>query len=265
MKKFYTTLLLALVAIAASAQEQNDTTYVMFDFNLNPWNYPIRHIKTGWQPDCKDWDSPGAIITEKDFAWTVKEESSEKVILTVCPNTDWDEAEKMPVYARTENGDSSLEEAGDSLTILYMVDGATLKFKAPQGYKFGKLVFYTYRMNSFMTGDEYDEEHSYVYNNQRFTHKLKYWVPSSPKKNQYGTNIWEGDEKNIHFNNPSFSSYFEKIDIRLVSDGSAGINDLQATKKESNTMTTLDGRTVNKSEGLRKGVYIVDGKKVLVK
>ena len=41
MKKIYSTLLFALMSLTAFAQAQSDTTYVMLDFNLNPWNYPV--------------------------------------------------------------------------------------------------------------------------------------------------------------------------------------------------------------------------------
>jgi hypothetical protein len=142
-----------------------------------------------------------------------------------------------------------------------------MRFKSPEGYQFGKMVFYTFHSGNFLVGDVYEEEHTYynVIKDAEDKHDLKFWTPDSPKKNPYGLDTWEGDAKNIHFIYQYFSSHFMKIDIRLVPDGSSGISNLQATKRESNTMTTLDGRTVNKSEGLRKGVYIVDGKKVVVK
>ena len=41
MKKLYATIAMAMMALSSVAQEQNDTTYVMFDFNMNPWNYPL--------------------------------------------------------------------------------------------------------------------------------------------------------------------------------------------------------------------------------
>ena len=50
MKKLYTTIAVAFMAMTSMAQEQNDTTYVMFDFNLNPWNYPLTTEMKGWGP-----------------------------------------------------------------------------------------------------------------------------------------------------------------------------------------------------------------------
>ena len=32
----------AMMAMTAMASEANDTTYVMMDFNQNPWNYQVR-------------------------------------------------------------------------------------------------------------------------------------------------------------------------------------------------------------------------------
>lgn len=265
MKKIYTTLLLALVALTASAQ--NDTTYVMLDFNQNPWDYPVRTVTKGWAPDYTDWDSPGAILADKDFSCPIASGSSEKVKVTLTA-VDLDEYNKVSVYAACELNEAEVSSLGVNVgmvNMLYTQPGTTMRFEAPTGYKFGKLVFYNYRTSNFIVGDEYDEEHSYVYNNNTFTNKLRFWTPASPHKNTYGNQMWDGDEKNILFNNPDFSAVFVKVDIRLVPDGSSGINNLQATKKETATMTTLDGRTVNKSESMRKGVYIVDGKKVVVK
>ena len=139
-----------------------------------------------------------------------------------------------------------------------------MRFEAPQGYKFGKMVFYNYRNANFLVGDEYEEEFEYVYNNDTFKQNLKVWKPDSPKKNQYDYDIWEGDEKNILFNYPSFNAVFVKIDIRLVSDGSANINELK-TDDSSNQIYTLDGRSVNKTSTLSKGVYVVGKTKRLVK
>lgn len=69
----------------------------------------------------------------------------------------------------------------------------------------------------------------------------------------------------ILFNYPYFSVVFVRADIRLVSDGSAGINNLRADGTDVEKTYTLDGRDVNKTNGLRKGVYIQKGKKVIVK
>ena len=149
--------------------------------------------------------------------------------------------------------------------MLYTQPGTTMRFKAPAGYKFGKMLFYTYRNSNFLVGDEYEETYSYEYNGTSFPQKLKVWKPDSPHKNSYNYSIWEGDAKNILFNYPYFSVVFVRADIRLVSDGSAGINNLRADGTDVEKTYTLDGRDVNKTNGLHKGVYIQKGKKVIVK
>ena len=267
MRKFYATVCLAMMAMTSFAQEQNDTTYVMMDFNLNPWGYPVTEVTKGWAPDYKDWDSPGAILENKDFSWSVSEGSAEKVKVTLYA-VDLDEYEKVSVYASYELGDADVAALGiaaGKTNMLYTQPGTTMRFEAPDGYKFGKMVFYNYRNANFLVGDEYEEEFEYVYNNETFKQKLKVWTPDSPKKNQYEYDIWEGDAKNFLFNYPYFSAVFVKIDVRLVPDGSAGIKEMGVGSQESGEIYDLQGRSVNKPETLRKGLYIADGKKYVVK
>ena len=267
MRKFYATVCLAMMAMTSFAQEQNDTTYVMMDFTQNPWGYPVTEVTKGWAPDYTDWDSPGAILKETDFSWPVSESSAEKIKVTLYP-VDLDEYEKVSVYACYELNEADVATLGinaGKTTMLYTQNGTTMRFEAPDGYKFGKMVFYNYRNANFLVGDEYEEEFEYVYNNETFKQKLKVWTPDSPKKNQYDYAIWEGDAKNILFIYPYFSAVFVKIDIRLVSDGSAGIKEIGAGSQESGEIYNLQGRSVNKSETFRNGLYISNGKKLLVK
>jgi hypothetical protein len=255
-----------MMAMTSFAQEQNDTTYVMMDFNQNPWGYPVTEVTKGWAPDYTDWDSPGAILDNKDFSWPVSEGSSKKVKVTLYA-VDLDEYEKVSVYASYELDEVDVAALGTNAqktTMLYTTNGTTMRFEAPDGYKFGKMVFYNFRNANFLVGDEYEEEFEYVYNNETFKQKLKVWTPDSPKKNQYDYDIWEGDAKNILFNYPFFSAVFVKIDIRLVSDGTAGITELKKDDSEGQAFT-LDGRAVSKSNTLQKGLYISNGKKYVVK
>ena len=266
MKKIYATLCLVMMAMTSFAQEQNDTPYVMMDFTQNPWNYLIRDITKGWTPDYTDWDSDGALVNNTDFSWPVGNGSEEKIKVTLYA-VDLDEYDNVSVYAQYELNDAEAAALGINpgmTKMLYTQPGTTMRFEAPQGYKFGKLLFYNYRNANFLVGDDYEEEYPYEYNNSSFAQKLKVWKPTSPKVNQYGTSIWEGDEKNILFNYPGFSSIFVKIDIRLVPDGSAGITELK-TNDSNSQIFTLDGRSVNKTSTLRKGVYVVGKTKRLVK
>jgi hypothetical protein len=56
-----------------------------------------------------------------------------------------------------------------------------------------------------------------------------------------------------------------KIDIRLVSDGTAGISEIKNEDRNEGRVFTLDGRSISKSNALRKGVYVANGKKYVVK
>ena len=263
MKKIYSTLLLALISLTAFSQEQNDTTYVMLNFTDNPWNYQVTEVTSGWRPDYKDLESPGSILEPTDFSWTFAEESAVKI--TLIPN-DWTETYQSPVFGCVEPGSEaiSLGVTTEKMNVLYTVSGTTMRFEAPAGYKFGKMVFYCFHSSNFLVGDEYEEEFEYQYNGETFKQKLKVWKPTSPKKNQYDYNCWDGDETNILFNYPYFSAHFVKIDIRLVPDGSSGINEVVGKTEEVNDeLFNLSGQRVTNSKN--KGVYIVNGKKILVK
>jgi len=269
MKKIYSTLLLAVIGLTAFAQESNDTTYVMLNFTENPWNYSVREITEGWSPDFKDLDSPGAILEETDFSWPIAEGSSEKVKVTFYPN-DWSESYRAPVFGRVEpTNDAEAAALGittEKMNVLYTRTGCTLRFETPAGYKFGKLVFYCFHSPNFMVGDVYEEQFEYVYNNNVFKQKLKVWTPTSPKINPYDIQTWDGDETNIHFNYPYYNAHFVKVDIRLVPDGSAGIEEISNEKLVMSTddYYRLDGRKLQKKPA-QQGVYIQNGKKVIVK
>ena len=262
MKKFYATILMAMMAMMSMAQEANDTTYVMMDFTQNPWGYPVTEVTSKWYPDYTDLDSPGAILNEKDFSWPISEGSSSKVKVTVYP-VDLDEYSKVSVYASYELDEADVATLGinaGKTNMLYTQSGTTMRFEAPAGYKFGKMVFYNYRNANFLVGDEYEEEFEYEYNNSTFKQKLKVWTPTSPKQNAYNFDIWEGDETNILFNYPYFSAVFVQVDIRLVPNVTTGIHEITQHSSPITTSFDLQGRKVNAK---LKGVYIVDGRKIV--
>ena len=262
MKKIYSTLLLVCMGLTAFAQEQNDTTYVMFDFNENPWGYPLTTEMKGWGPSYDD--ETGAIFEDKVFTWPIAEGSDKLVTVTVYA-VDLDEYNKPAVYASVDNdGDGQAAGyTGEKINVLFTNQGTTMRFQAPAGYKFGKMVFYNFHTPNFLVGDDYEEEYGYEVNGSVFSHKLKVWTPASPKKNQYGYEIWDGDETNILFNYPYFTAHFMKIDIRLVPDGTSGVETIRHLTSYIRHLTSysLDGRTLNRG-GLHKGVYIVNGKKM---
>lgn len=262
MRKLYATIVFAMMALTSFAQ-QNDTTYVMLDFNQNPWNYPVREVTSGWSPDMKDWDTPGVLLQDTDFSWAIKDGSSEKVKVTLY-GVDLDEYNKAPVYGNVDINEAEAASFGinaDHINVLYTCNGTTMRFEAPANYKFGKMVFYCFHSPNFMVGDEYDEEFEYEYNNSVFKQKLKVWTPASPKISQYNMNIWEGDETNILFNYPYFNAHFVKVDIRLVPNVATGIQEKTFTLNPSPfTVYDLQGRRV---ENAKKGLYISNGKKIV--
>lgn len=269
MKKLYATLFLAMMAMTSFAQEQNDTTYVMFDFNLNPWNYPVSTAMKGWSPDYED--ETGAIFNETDFTWPIAEGSDKLITVTVYP-VDLDEFTKPAVLARFENYDvKCADEKTDSvMTMLFTNPGTTMRFRAPDGYKFGKMLFHDYRSSYFLLDTE--EELDAVRFGTVHTDKHKIWIPSTPKVNQNNLDCWEGDERNILFNSVAyFKGNFMKIDMRLVPDGTVGIMEVSAPR-ERVSVYSLNGVVLRRDRlrrdalnGLRPGLYIVDGRKVVVK
>ena len=251
-----------MMAMVSMAQESNDTTYVMMDFNANPWGYSATEVTSKWQPDYTDLYSPGAILSEKDFSWPVSEGSSSKVKVTVYP-VDLDEYSKVSVYASYTLDEADVAALGinaGKTNMLYTQPGTTMRFEAPAGYKFGKMVFYNYRNANFLVGDDYEEEFEYEYNKTVFKQKLKVWTPALPKKNAYEYDIWQGDDTNVLFNYSYFSAIFVKVDIRLVPNGSAGIGEIVKGKSSNGVCYDLQGRRVNAKE---KGIYIVDGRKIV--
>ena len=263
MKKLYTTIALALMAMTSMAQEQNDTTYVMFDFNQNPWNHPVTTTRgKNYAPDYDD--EKGAIFKETDFTWPIAEGSDKLITVTVYP-VDLDEFTKPAVLARLENFDvKCADETTDSvMTMLFTNPGTTMRFRAPEGYKFGKMMFYDYRQSYFLLDTEEKIQAYRMGSWHEDTHKI--WVPTTPKVNQNNLDCWEGDETNILFNSIAyFKGNFMKIDMRLVPDASTGIQE-QIANLESANGQLYDLQGCKLTETPRKGIFISEGKKKIVK
>ena len=270
MKKIYSTLLLACMSLTAFAQEQNDTTYVMFDFNLNPWTYPVSTAEKGWGPDYDDLT--GAIFKDTEFTWPLTEGSDKLVTVTLYPPTDWDEynPDRPAMLCRrtcVNAGIQTVSGEDSIMTILFTKPGYTMRFKAPEGYKFGKMLFYDYRESYFLIDTEETLPREYQGSIFYDTHKI--WIPTTPQVNKNDLNCWEGDESNILFNCVNyFKGNFMKIDMRLVPDGTSGIEEVihHSSPITHHPSYTLDGRRIaNGQKSTAKGVYITDGKKHVVK
>lgn len=261
MKKIYAIAMMAMMVMTASAQEQNDTTYVMLDFNQNPWNYPVTTTQKGWGPAYDD-DQKGDFYGDAVFTWPVAE-GSDKLVTVTFSAVDLEENKRPNVLAYLENDEYKTVSGSDSLmTMFYANIGTTMRVQCPAGYKMGKMVFYNYRTANFLVGDDYDEKYT---NASGFEVSHKFWTPALPKQNAYGYSIWEGDAQNALFNYPYFSAVFLKVDMRLVSDGTTAIVEHKAQNVKPLSSYTLDGRQVNASAGLKKGIYVIDGHKRVVK
>ena len=259
MKNLYATILFAMMAMTSFAQEKNDTTYVMFDFNLNPWNLPVTTTIKGWAPDYDD--ETGAIFDETNLTWPVAEGSDKLITVTIYP-VDLDEYSRPAVLARFENYDvKCADEKTDSvMTMLFTNPGTTMRFRAPEGYKFGKMMFFDYRSTYFLIDTEEVIEAERFGSIHKDTHKI--WVPETPKVNKNNLDCWEGDETNILFNNVTyFKGNFMKIDMRLVPDGSAGISEIVDGQSANGQLFDLQGRRIDGR--LTHGIYIANGKKIV--
>jgi hypothetical protein len=258
MKKFYATIAFAFMAFTAFAQEKNDTTFVMFDFNLNPWNYPVTTAMTSKSlPDYED--ETGAIFEDTDFTWPITEGSDKLITVTVYA-ADLDEFSKPALYAYCEeNNDGVIGKEHPKYNMLFTNPGTTMRFKAPEGYKFGKMMFFCYKSEYFLLDTEEKIEVEREGTMHLDTHKI--WIPSTPKVNKNNLDCWEGDEKNILFNAITyFKGNFMKIDMRLVPDGTTGIN--EATVAETKTdLFDLQGRRLTAAP--QKGIYVTGGKKII--
>ena len=259
MKKLYATIAMAMMAMTSFAQEANDTTYVMFDFNLNPWNYPVTTTRgKNYAPDYDD--ETGAIFKQTDFTWPIAEGSDKLITITVYP-VDLDEFSKPAVLARLENFDVKCTDGTtDSvMTMLFTNPGTTMRFRAPEGYKFGKMMFYDYRQSYFLLDTEEKVQAYRMGSWHEDTHKI--WIPTTPKVNQNDLDCWEGDETNILFNDVAyFKGNFMKIDMRLVPDGTSAVNEIVDCPSSNSQWFDLQGRQV---KTVQKGIYVTNGKKVV--
>lgn len=257
MKNLYATIAFALMAMPSFAQEQNDTTYVMFDFNQNPWNYPTTGVGRGWSPDYDD--ETGFIMEEpKTFDWTI-EGTDKKVNIIVSPKSYYDPEENVrpPLLYYGPNYDKD-NQGNISTTMLWTNPGATVRFVAPEGMKFGKMIFWFYRNSYFPIDTEEELEEEREGTAHKDTHKV--WIPTTPKVNQNSLECWQGDETNILFDYIYQNAVYEKIDIRLVPDGTVGICEKKVNKQQ-NTLFDLQGRQLKAIP--QKGIYVADGKKII--
>ena len=155
MKKFFTSMLFAFVAISASAQSPN-ATYVRIDFNQNPWNLPVSIPNRDKPGGSGNWslveDETGCFENTHTFEWPVSEGEIIQMVLTP---SNWKLTNYMNAMVKTHN----LEMADEPIeTMLWMRRGSTMTFKAPKDMWFEKMAFEKYR--NWASGGLYSGEDS---------------------------------------------------------------------------------------------------------
>lgn len=265
MKKFYFTLLLALTAVCASAQSA-DAIHIKFDFNQNPWNLPVSIPNRDTAPNdgwgvswSKLEDETGNLYDTYTFDWTVSEGEIIQVVLTPS-NYKSGAHDNAMVYTR------DLDAEGEpKSTMLWTYQGSQLTFKAPKSLWFEKVAFETYR--GWASGG--------LYSSEKETNGQHVWGKDSVKTRSYmdgkiekQMECWSGDSIEWSLPECTSATRFQYIDMWLLPRNTAGISNVRTSEAKAGDVVTLDGvviRRQGKLEGLRKGVYIQNGKKVIVK
>lgn len=254
MKKFYTTLLLALVAMTVSAQDQKDTLDVAMDFTTNAWNIPYSAMKKNPGSVNTD-DETGALWNGHTFKWKISDNSTEEVELVVSAYDD--EFTYPSYYGRATNWYNE-----DSVFFcLCLKEGSRITLKAPPSYYIIKAYFYNYGMFGLGMGGV----NLYHDSNNKGAH---IWGKDSVKVSKTGNFIWSGDSTAAQFYAGNTTTLTKVLYRLLPRQGSSGITTMKMSDARQGEVLTIDGillRRNGKLEGLRKGVYIVDGKKVVVK
>lgn len=267
MKCFYLTMLFLLTAVYASAQS-SDATFVRIDFNQNPWNLPVSIPNRDTAPNdgwgvswSKLDDETGSLYDTYTFDWQVSEGEIIQVVLTPS-NYKSGAHDNAMVYTR------DLEKEDEPFcTMLWTYQGSQLTFKAPKSMWFEKVAFETYR--GWASGGLYSDE-----KNTNYQHV---WGKDSVKVRPYYDNngnvdytadCWSGDSVEWSLPECTSATRFHYIDIWLLPRNTTGISNVSTSNAKAGDVLTLDGMLVRRNgklEGLRKGVYIVDGKKRVIK
>ncbi len=256
MKKLYTTILTALVAMTASAQQPADSTYVRIDFNLNPWNLPVSIPNRDQPGGSGNWalveDETGCFEDTHVFDWEVSD--GQTIQLELTPS-NWKLTDYMNAMVYTHN----FNEADEPFeTMLWMRRGSQLTFKAPEGYWFAKVALDVYRNwsgGSLYSGDE--------------TGGLYVWGKDSVKSRPWPSTgellpCWEGDSIEWSLPENTGNTFLRFIDVWLLPrNGATAVTPLHTTDSRQGDVFSIDGvllRRDGRLEGLRKGLYIVNGK-----
>lgn len=249
----------AMTALTASAQ--NDSLYVRMDFNANPWGYAVA-IPVGASYSKVDLDnSPAASLLSKDADFTAKAGDA-TVTLTVTP-TDLDETDYDNCLFYTYDYDADM--SGDTrMNVLRMAIGSTMKFKVSEGYRMAKATFNTFRnwANGSLssTGMTWGPDTVHVYKSLNNKGEVV-----------WENDVWYGDAYSWSTPACTGTTMLRYIDFWVLPDGGTAIKNVALEQKTVNVVSaggTLVRSAANRNSAvadLPKGVYIVEGKKFVVK
>jgi len=250
MKKFYSLAVLTVCALAASAQAQ-DSTYVRMSFNDNPWNLPVSAMK-GWS----NYDDETGCLTE-NTTFTV-DVNGEELRMVLTPSNY-----KLTDYENCMVRGEDYDDGNKVKTILFTRTGSVMTFIAPPSMWMAKVAFETYRRWSsggLYSSDITDNQHVWG----KDSVKVRYYMDAGVEKS-YG--CWEGDSVEWSLPECTGQTYLHWIDFWLLPRVESGITELN-TEGKAGDILTLDGmllRRDGRTEGLKKGIYIIDGKKYIIK
>lgn len=254
------TLLCTTIALSASAQ--NDSIKVTMDFNENPWNIPTCPylVKANGK---KSWSYPSYEPAESRLDKTTVFEVATcggKLTMTVTP-ADLDETDYDNAMVRDEDYD---ETETVIHTFLYMFIGSTMKFDAPKNYRMAKVKFNNYR--TWTSGGLSANDLT--------------WGPDTAKihinyndkgEETYRIDSWYGDATSWSTPAATGGTRLRSIEFWLLPSDPSAIR-LAATEQKSFDVVSVNGTLVRRASNLDsavadlpKGVYIIEGKKYVVK
>lgn len=231
------------------------------DFDANPWGYAVAEPK-GTSYSKVDLDNPAnePAYLKKATDFTA-EANGVKVTMTVTP-TDIDETDYDNCLFHTFDYD--VDMSGDTrTTVLRMAIASTMQFKAPEGYRFAKMTFSNFRV--WGSGGIASFDYTWTAETPHVYQQL-----NDKGEVTWEVDAWIGDETSWHTPGCTGTTMLRNINFWLLPTGSTGITASKAENAQVN-VTRLDGVVVRKNvsskdatSGLSNGVYLVDGKKVVV-
>ena len=258
MKNFYATILMALMATTASAQQQ-DSVKVRIDFNLNPWELPVSIPNRDLPGGKGNWalvdDETGCFEDTHTFDWQVSEGETIQLVLTPANYKLTDYMNAMVYTHNLNESDEPFE------TMLWMRRGSALTFKAPKSYWFAKVAIDNYRnwsSGSMYSGDDTNNQHIWG----KDSVQSKVWAATGDV-----LPCWSGDSVEWSLPECTGNTYLRYIDVwllpRQVDEPIVdGIQDQIVNRQSVNRKYfDLQGRKLNAAPG--KGIYISNGRKIV--